>query len=255
MCGPLVMVESSFSMTGELGADKRAAPRMTLECAVCAADPDNAWAVGTNGTVLHFDGAGWKRQASGTAVELTGVSATDSEHVWAVGWGATILSYNGSWKQQHSGTATLRGVFALDHNHVWAVGSGGTVLFYGGKGWARQKTSNNMELTSVCAVGPRHAWAVGLGGVVLVYRGAWRQDMNGPASLFGIAADETGRFLAVGYEVRAWSESPGTSIYSFDGHRWTEQQSIVTEYPTGVSTSAGRVWISGLGGIMYGEPK
>ena len=55
---------------------------------------DDAFAVGSAGLVAHYDGTGWAPQASGSAVDLTGLAVHDATDVWAIGDGA-LLHYDG----------------------------------------------------------------------------------------------------------------------------------------------------------------
>ncbi|UCG87456.1 MAG: hypothetical protein JSW71_02615, partial [Gemmatimonadota bacterium] len=48
---------------------------------------NDVFAVGYNGTIVHYDGAGWSAMTSGTGVELRGVWGTSSSDVFVVGRG------------------------------------------------------------------------------------------------------------------------------------------------------------------------
>ena len=52
--------------------------------------PDDVWAVGDHGTVLHWDGEGWTWRDSGTDALLHGVWGT-TDAVYVVGHDGTIL--------------------------------------------------------------------------------------------------------------------------------------------------------------------
>lgn len=109
---------------------------------------DDLWAVGTSGTVLHFDGEEWVRQDVPTTEHLfaihgqQGLSA-DRIDVYAVGANGTILHWDGtSWSlkppivdvrvSQADGpvmvTDALMGVWHGRHEGVYVVGQGGTIL-------------------------------------------------------------------------------------------------------------------------------
>lgn len=62
---------------------------------------DDVWAVGTNGTVVHYDGSSWTATSSGTTNTLLGVWATSPTDVWAVS----------AWNLVLHGTADASGVF------------------------------------------------------------------------------------------------------------------------------------------------
>jgi hypothetical protein len=62
---------------------------------VWGSDPSNVWAVGLQGTIVHWDGRAWTSVSSGTTYDLYSVWGTAPDDVWAVGTG-TILHWDGS---------------------------------------------------------------------------------------------------------------------------------------------------------------
>jgi hypothetical protein len=58
--------------------------------------PDDVWAVGLNGTILHNRGGGWVSVPSGATDVIWSVWSRAVEDAWAVGNGGTILRWNGS---------------------------------------------------------------------------------------------------------------------------------------------------------------
>jgi hypothetical protein len=61
-----------------------------------ASTPSSAWAVGSQGLALHWDGMTWSEVPTGTARSLAkvwGIDAAGTTSVWAVGDAATILRY------------------------------------------------------------------------------------------------------------------------------------------------------------------
>ena len=65
---------------------------------------------------------------------LRGVWCYSASDVFAVGWDGTILHYDGSsWNLMNSGTdSILEGVWGSSSSDVFAVGNGGTILHYAG---------------------------------------------------------------------------------------------------------------------------
>jgi hypothetical protein len=115
------------------------------------------WAVGSGGTVIHYDGTQWIRQTTPTTVTLTGVWGVTEKDVWAVGLNGTVIHYDGTeWKDAsppilvfHTGdggpptgdaaaaiTRNLWGVWATGKTSteaLYAVGDYGTVIYFDGK--------------------------------------------------------------------------------------------------------------------------
>jgi len=138
--------------------------------AVSFVDPNNGWAVGGSGTILHTSDGGvtWTPQTSGTGDDLNGVSFVDANNGWAVGGSGTIVhTSNGgvTWTPQTSGTGeNLYGVSFVDPNNGWAVGGLGAIVqtSNGGVTWTPQTSNDGGEdLYGVSFVDPNNGWAVG----------------------------------------------------------------------------------------------
>lgn len=93
---------------------------------VFLADPQHAWAVGAQGTVLVFDGTGWAHQqpSPGVTVSLRAVAFTSTTAGTAVGDGGTVLAFDdGAWQQESAGVdADLSALAALPGGGMLAVG-------------------------------------------------------------------------------------------------------------------------------------
>jgi len=100
---------------------------------VYALAADDAFAVGTNGTILRFDGTSWAAMSSGTTNTLRAVWASSANHAIAVGDNGTILKFDGTaWSPMSSGTtARLNDVFGGSETDVQIVGDDGTILELG----------------------------------------------------------------------------------------------------------------------------
>jgi hypothetical protein len=85
---------------------------------------DHLWAAGGNGTILHYDGANWHTESSGT-------------------------------------TAALRAIFGFSSEDIWAVGDQGTVLHYDGKSWSRIASRSDRDLRAIWGSAPDDVWIGG----------------------------------------------------------------------------------------------
>jgi len=66
----------------------------------------DVFAVGDDGTILHYNGTSWSSMDSGTSEHLNGVWGHSGSDVFAVGNGGAILHYDGtSWSYMFSGTS------------------------------------------------------------------------------------------------------------------------------------------------------
>jgi hypothetical protein len=55
----------------------------------------NVFAAGSDGTMLHYDGATWSSVPTPTTSQLRSVKASDARDVFAVGLGGEIVRYTG----------------------------------------------------------------------------------------------------------------------------------------------------------------
>jgi photosystem II stability/assembly factor-like uncharacterized protein len=151
---------------------------------------NNGWAVGNAGTTEHFDGSSWTLVASGTGLDLLGVSfgppeAPNSDSGFAVGGdGVTAVAlYRSpvSWQLAMAGLSgpdarKLGAVFSTSSTDAWAVDSpsgafwhwSGTVGL--GGGW-NEVSSASSGLNSIYMVSASEGWAVGVGGIIYHYSG------------------------------------------------------------------------------------
>ncbi|MGB2583395.1 MAG: hypothetical protein WBC89_04485 [Dehalococcoidia bacterium] len=101
---------------------------------VWGSSPADVFAVGDNGTILHYDGGSWREMRGGTSEILMCVWGSSSSDVFAVGLPETIFHYDGhSWVEMTSSTPEpLWGIWGSSPSDILAVGGLflGTVLRY-----------------------------------------------------------------------------------------------------------------------------
>lgn len=134
---------------------------------------DDVFAVGYNGTVLHYDGSTWSAMTSGTTEHLYNVWGSGSDDVFVVGGSGTILHYDGSaWSAMSSGTTqSLNGVWGSGTNNVFVVGGSGTILHYDGSAWSAINSGTTQGFNGVWGTEGDDVFAVGYGGAILHYAG------------------------------------------------------------------------------------
>lgn len=87
--------------------------------------PNDVWAVGARGTIVHYDGERLAPSKAVTTANLYDVGGTATGEVWAVGDAGTVLRLSdGGWQPVASGTtAPLLAVFASAPDEVWIGGN------------------------------------------------------------------------------------------------------------------------------------
>lgn len=94
--------------------------------------PDDVFAVGGFGRVLHFDGRAWSVMESGTTRHLFGVWGSSAKNVYAVGQAGTVLHFDGAaWRAielPFPVSTDLHSVWLGSGTDVRIVGDAGTIL-------------------------------------------------------------------------------------------------------------------------------
>jgi len=201
--------------------------------AVWGSGPNDVFAVGGFGRILHYDGVdpNWKEMDSGTAVDLFGVWGSSPNDVFAVGGSVygtngTILHYDGSsWSVMASGLARrLEGVWGTGADDVFAVGDHGTILHYDGLAWSEMTSGTTENLLAVWGSGPNDIFAVGgcegipPAGTILHYNGStWSAMSSGTTDqLHGVWGSGPNDVFAVGIHGR---------VLHFNGSVWSAMES------------------------------
>jgi len=137
-------------------------------------DPNDAWAVGTNGWIVHWDGSKWtlvpspKDNSRGNT--LYSVFMVTWDDVWAVGSDGWIIHWDdSSWSNVQSPTRdTLTSIYMLSQNDGWAVGANGRIIHWDGTSWTNVASPTKQRLKSV-SVSPSgtDAFAVGDAGTIV----------------------------------------------------------------------------------------
>ncbi len=95
--------------------------------AVWGSGPEDLFAVGNRGLILHYDGDRWVHMDSGCDDGLRAVGGTAGDRVVAVGYGGAVVRYDGErWQPEWIPEAyTLRAVFFTPEGQIVVAGSGG----------------------------------------------------------------------------------------------------------------------------------
>ena len=91
----------------------------------------DVWAVGTGGTVLHWDGRSWQQQQSPTALPLYGVQGRPGRAPWIVGDPDVLLRWDGSGWQRETveNNGTLLDLWQGAGGELWLIRFGGKVTY------------------------------------------------------------------------------------------------------------------------------
>jgi len=224
---------------------------------VYATATNNAFAVGVNGVIIHWDGTSWAAFSSPTSNALYSIWAPSVSNVWICGSGGLISSWDGTqWRQWSTGTTnTFYGITGSTvSNTIYAVGAGGKIVKIEA-GVVTVETSGTTETLYGVTVRPStgDVWACGNAGVILKRSGTWANDTSGITTpLYKIKCnDANGVVYAAGAAGKSLIRNPnwgsvatGTSesLISFDIAVWNNVVNAFAGTPTGATLRYSGTW-------------
>lgn len=139
---------------------------------------DDAWAVGSNGLFVHWNGKSTARLNAPTSQTLQAVFALAADNVWAVGQSGAILHWDGTGVMAYGAggppsVSDLAAVSGTGANDLWAVGANNTILHNTGQGWVPVPSGQpaSVSFSEVYAASPSEVWVIGSnGGTPLILR-------------------------------------------------------------------------------------
>ena len=211
--------------------------------------------------VVHYDGAAWRETNVPDVGPLTAVTVAADAEAWALGPQGTILHWDTqSWQPvltaAQTGGAVLRGLTALSPDDVWAVGSDQGAPFathWNGAAWKTVTLPTAAVGGSFNAVSgtATDLWAVGVASddshvLTLHYDGtAWSAVPDVAVSdggLLTVAALAPNNVWAAGDAV----------LQHYDGTQWsTVSQTFSGVHEALAAGTAPSVWLAGAQGIAH----
>ncbi len=192
-----------------------------------------AWAVGTAGSVIHWNKPTentWSKVAiGGVAGQLNAVFVLSYADAWIVGNGSVIEHWNGNtWASVAGGANNLLGIFCTASNNCETVGSKATTLVWNGSTWSSQTNPEpaSAQLNSVYCNTSTDCWAVGntQGGTDVILQ--W----TGGASWTLVAASGTQHNLNSVWctsTSNCWAVGAARTFVLWNGSTWTTQGGAV----------------------------
>lgn len=207
---------------------------------------DVGWVVGVTGKIRRFDGASWGEPVFPAGANLHDVAINSTDDAWAVGDQGTILHFTGgdasNWSQVAAGLTgeALRSISLPTAGTGWIGGNQGGLFNYNGGSWVNQSLAVQPEiltvenLNSLDALAANDVWAVGgdINHTSLILHSdgtAWTIDHTNPVtqSLRAINMVSPGKGWAVG-----GNDRDGTSvILELQNGVWTVDPTNPAAYP------------------------
>ncbi len=208
--------------------------------------PTDIFTVGTNGTILHFDGKRWNKQAAGsTTAHLISVWGRGPSDVYAAGCSeyclpgptvkAFMVRYDGAkWSVVSSpaGAAMVSDIWGAPAGNLYLTGPPSSSPYYviysaDTKGAWQGEASSQWAMWGIWGAAPADIFACGNGGAVLRHLGGgWQDALSATTShLEDIWGSGPSDVFAVGGS-HYFDEKPrgGTAtIIHYNGTRWRTQ--------------------------------
>jgi photosystem II stability/assembly factor-like uncharacterized protein len=231
---------------------------------VWSSGPNDVWAVGDSGTILHRKGDLWTVNPGVPRHSLNAVSGTGPNDVWAVGQGTDLkgvaLHWDGQkWSAVPSADQRLTAVWAsgvwdTPSYDAWAVGQDGTILRWQPSqhawmpfGGAGLPSLSAVLLTSVWGTKTGEVWIVGSNGTIVRWvetDRAWH-DFTGASG-----SSQTLRQVWGQSSTDVWAVGDGGTILHWGpDSKWTNAgRGVTTQDLASVWGSVATNDISGTGG-------
>jgi hypothetical protein len=174
--------------------------------------------------VLQERGWTWTRMESGTVKDLYGVWGAGPGNIYATGADGTILHYDGTgWKKQESGvTVTLyRGLWGTGPDNIYAGGADGVIIHCDGKTWSRvEHGQTKLYINDIHGTGPDDIYAVG-GSATDFSNFILHYDGKGWSAMTGIPAGRGGAIWCMSKTDIYLGTDWDNNMHHYDGANWT----------------------------------
>ena len=188
---------------------------------------NSLFAVGKNGTIIHYDGSFWSLMDCPFSNDLNAIWGTDENYIFVVGNEGLILYYNGQQWQSMPNPAhgNLVDIWGTSANNVYACGQTdnnyGVILHYNGNAWSKSIDRLPVPVSGISGRNENEIYAIGsiydsekyeYRGIVFCFNGyQWFILKEFMSNLYAIAVDENSVII---------SGSSG-QLYEYDGNQWT----------------------------------
>jgi hypothetical protein len=206
--------------------------------AVWASGPDDVWAAGTGGALLHWDGTWWNEDPRGLVHhnDLFGFAHDD---VWAVGNGQSMHWDGVTWQSSDRGFTTVWGALP---NRVWGAGPA-VLAMWDGAAWVDDTTAEaSAGASALWGSSSNDIWGTGERDPAYHWDGqSWSvgQELDG-YSLYGVWGSAPDDFWAVG------NRYGDSAILHWNGEVWSSSQSpLESSFYDVWGDAPDNVWIVG----------
>jgi hypothetical protein len=268
-----VVSDAGSSLDGGAGADPLAPgfcegrwcwsnplPQGNFITDIWAHAPNDVWASGQGNTILHWDGANWRRVSLGASPlrRFTSLWGTpDGVHQYVVGYRGGLYSTSDpvspwvllhndgqSWRDEWPATAPKTSgpsaVSGTAPDDIWVVGDSGLTLHGDGQQFTVLPSSINDGLVSVTAIGRKDVWAGAYDNAMFHFDGQSWTPFTIPYRNIGVTA-----IWSAGSDV--WA-SASDALLHWSGSAWATVPGVSLNLGTlesrGSGTGPRDIWVA-----------
>lgn len=164
------------------GWERIAVPTSQSLRSLWGSGPDDVFAVGKQGVIVHYDGSRATLMESGVEVDFEAVWGSGPDDVYAVGIGATVLHYDGTrWRSASGGSlARLYDVWGSGPDDVFIATGVGRIHHFDGQVWTVTMLASGREMRALWGCSGRAVFAGGDDGILAFYDGVQWTAVTSP---------------------------------------------------------------------------
>lgn len=205
--------------------------------AISGTGPDNIFAGGDSGKMIHYDGTQWKEQNTGFTDRVFGLYCAAEDDVFAATEWGKIYRYDGSVWTLVFNTATMtkvRGIWGSSANDVYAVGDdvtglSGVLVHFDGDSWTEQVGFFSKPPKGVYGIDSDNVFVIGGPVTTNATNGGFLDYYDG-SSWTTLIANAPSRFKAV------WADN--NTVFAVGDQGYAVSIDLVTEDQTDHDTQA-----------------
>ena len=177
---------------------------------------DQGWAVGLEGTMLHYNGVGWEVYDGLAGNSFNRVVFTVENEGWAITGEGKIFRYDGNtWSPDFTvtGGKGLHTLYFLDTGEGYATGADGYLAYYDGTKWIEGNIGFDVMTLSSYFTDNKNGWLSGGAGEVFQLKDSvWsRVALPGAGAFFEMKFLSPDNGYGVGF---------GNAVWHYDGNSW-----------------------------------
>ncbi len=219
-----------------------------------AAGPGDVWAVGSDSTLLRWDGKGWALYRQDAANGFNAIHGNRWDNAYAVGYGGQVAHWNGSsWSAESVPSGqSLWGVWVAPNGTAWAAGVSTLYRRQSNGTWADDHPPDpGATWESVAGASDTDVWAVADDAIAHRDGGTWQSV---PFTFPSSCTNCTLWFIWGPGDGTYYTSGQGGALGYYDGASWTFSAPFGGDTITSIFGSGpGDVWAVGNMSVWHKE--